>query len=245
MISIKNVEKYYRKKKILGPVNLHVDKGEIFGLVGPNGAGKSTLLSILATITIPSAGKVTIKGLDAVKQAKAVRRQIGYVPQDIALWEDMTVKENMLFWNKVSKSKKKEEQLKELCESVQLCGKWEEKASRLSGGMKRKLNIAVSLIHEPDLLLMDEPTVGIDLQSKFEINELMKQLASDGKTIVYITHDVNEIIYMCTRIGVLKQGEFHFIGTMNEAAALLKRCGDDWKNEEDIIFQLLKQKLNK
>ncbi|KAB7708238.1 ATP-binding cassette domain-containing protein [Bacillus aerolatus] len=241
MINISRLEKFYRKKKRLGPVNLHVDKGEIFGLLGPNGAGKSTLLSILATVSSPSAGKVIMKGKDITEETKAVRPLIGYVPQDIALWEEMTVKENMLFWGKMVKRKKSEEQLENLCQAVQLHGKWDEKVSRLSGGMKRKLNLAVSLIHDPEILLLDEPTVGIDLQSKFEINELIQKLARDGKTIIYITHDINEITQLCTRIGVLKNGIFLFTGTLAEAGARLQQHGYTAKNETEIIFHLLKQ----
>ena len=126
------------------------------------------------------------------------------------------------------------EQLQSLCSAVQLEGRWKEKVKNLSGGMKRKLNIAVSLIHEPSVLLMDEPTVGIDLQSKLEIIRYIKQLAAKGKTIIYITHDLNEILGVCDRFAVLKEGKLEFVGTMDQAK---EKTGED--AEENVVYKLL------
>ncbi|MGN7940074.1 heme ABC exporter ATP-binding protein CcmA [Virgibacillus sp. 6R] len=242
MITIDQVHHNYGKKKILQGVSLQINAGEIFGLLGPNGAGKSTLLSILTTTVKPSKGTVTMKGLDIHKQTKQVRQMIGYVPQDIALWDELTVKENLKFWSKFLKTKVSVARMLEACEEVKLQDKWNEKVSKLSGGMKRKLNIAVALMHDPDILLMDEPTVGIDLQSKLEINEYMKSLAAAGKTIVYTTHDMSEIKTICKRIGVLKKGSIEFTGTLEEAKSYLNKQGNEpIVNEEELIFAMLRE----
>lgn len=240
MISIKNIEKKYGSVKRLDQVSLEVSEGEIFGLLGENGAGKSTLISILATVLKPSSGSVTIKGLDLRSEKRKIRQMIGYVPQEIALWEEFTVKENLRYWSKFANVKPMEERLRALCEAVSLGDKWNEKVSNLSGGMKRKLNIAIALIHDPPILLMDEPTVGIDLQSKLDINQYMKSMAEQGKTILYITHDIHEIIHLCDRIGVLQKGQLQFVGTLDEARLLLgNETIHSQVSIEDVVYQLL------
>lgn len=239
MIVIDKVTKFYGKKRSLHNVCLTINKGEIMGLIGPNGAGKSTLLALLATLSSPKSGKIRIKGYELPKQKKQVRELIGYVPQDVALWNHLTVKENMAFWSGLASRKVSTEQLMELCEKVQLLDQWNEKVATLSGGMKRKLNIAVALIQDPEILLMDEPTVGIDLQSKLEINQFIKELAAQGKTIVYATHDLNEILYLCTRITVLNHGVLEFAGTISEARDKGEFSGVPGISDEKIIYQLL------
>ncbi|WP_251249672.1 ATP-binding cassette domain-containing protein [Caldibacillus thermoamylovorans] len=151
----------------------------------------------------------------------------------------MTVEENLLFWNRFAGGNKQKTDLIELVRRLGLEGKWKSKVNLLSGGMKRKLNIAVALLHDPEILLMDEPTVGIDIQSKLEINRLMKALAQQGKTIIYTTHDSNEILLLCDRIGVLKNGRFSFVGTMAEALKVLKLNGKFPINEEEALYLLL------
>lgn len=240
MISIKNIEKKFGSVKRLDRVSLDVRDGEIFGFLGGNGAGKSTLISILATVLKPSAGSVTINGLDLKDEKKKIRQMIGYVPQEIALWEDFTVRENFYYWSKFANIKPTEKRLQSLCETVSLGDKWNEKVCNLSGGMKRKLNIAVSLIHDPPILLMDEPTVGIDLQSKMDINQYIKSMAEQGKTILYITHDIHEIIHLCDRIGVLQNGQLQFVGTLEEARRqLASEVSQSQISIEDVVYHLL------
>lgn len=243
MIIIEDVYRRFGKISVLQGASLHIQPGEIFGLLGANGAGKSTLLAILATTMRPSNGKIIVKGLDLNKQKKQIRNIIGYVPQDIALWEELTVKENLRLWSKFLNRTIPEERLIKACEDFTLTNKWNEKVKNLSGGMKRKLNIAVATLHDPDILLMDEPTVGIDLQSKLEINQYMKNLANQGITIVYTTHDVSEIKSLCTRMGVLQNGRFSFIGTISEGYNMLikESMSLDFK-EEEVIYQLLKNR---
>lgn len=224
MIQVEAINKSYGKKEILKDISFDVNKGEVFGLIGPNGAGKTTLLSILATNEIPNHGKITINGYDIVRDRKSIRNLIGSVPQEIALWQQMTVEENLLFWNRLNKKQIKKADLYQLCEKVQLTDQWKIKVRHLSSGMKRKLNIAVALIHNPQVLLMDEPTVGIDIQSKIEINRLIREMAEQGNTVIYTTHDSNEILSLCDRIGVLKRENFHLLERF-------KKQRDNWRTK--------------
>lgn len=240
MISISRLNKSYGKKNVLKNLSLQIEKGEVFGFIGSNGAGKSTLLSILATITKPTSGEISIGEFSISKHKNHIRQLIGYVPQEIALLDDLSLKENLLFWSKFAKETVSQEYLFDLCTTVDLANQWDEKVAYLSGGMKRKLNIITALIHNPEILLMDEPTVGIDIQSKLEINHYMRQLAAEGKTIVYITHDINEILYTCDRIAVIKSGGTKFIGAIEDARKYLAEHNVMLHSDEDIVYHLLK-----
>lgn len=209
MIKLKSVTKKYGDKAIFEDVSFTIEQGEIIGLVGENGAGKSTLLNVLATLQQPTAGSIYLKNISYHKNVNDIRKKIGFVPQDIAIWDEFTVEENMTFFEKLSWKKKTNEQLKLLCENMEL-DRWKEHVSTLSGGMKRKLNLAISLIHDPELLLLDEPTVGIDLKSKIEIATYLKHLAKkELKTIIYISHDMDEIVNLCDRIFCLGDDPFY------------------------------------
>ncbi|WP_188453454.1 ABC transporter ATP-binding protein [Virgibacillus oceani] len=210
MLSIESLSKNYRKSNILRDISFTVNPGEIVGLTGENGAGKSTMLNILATLSRPSAGTITLHDLHYQRNTKNVRKQIGFVPQDIAIWEEFTVEENMIFFEKLSWKNKTNKQLRELCLDMKL-EKWKEPVHTLSGGMKRKLNIAISLIHDPLLLLLDEPTVGIDLKSRKEIGDyLHKQARNNGKMILYTSHDMDEIISLCDRVFCIGKDPFYY-----------------------------------
>ncbi|MBM7539805.1 ABC transporter ATP-binding protein [Amphibacillus cookii] len=209
MLEIREVTKKYGRKHVLDRINYQISRGEVIGLIGENGAGKSTLLQILATLMSPTSGQVLLHQQPYRKHVKQIRKKIGYVPQDIALWEDLSVKDNMVFFEKLSWVNKTEQQLKRICTDMQL-NQWEEKVKNLSGGMKRKLNLAISLIHEPELLLLDEPTVGIDLKSRVEINGYLKGLAKQkGTIIVYTSHDMNEIKELCDRTLIIGDDPFY------------------------------------
>ncbi len=199
MLNVRDLSKNYGEKHVLHKINFHIHKGEIVGLVGENGAGKSTLLHILATIEKQSSGHFSIDEEPDSKPAN-IRKKIGFVPQEVALWEDFTVKENMTFFEKLSWKRRSIDELKKLCEAMHLDA-WNTKVRALSGGMKRKLNMAISLIHDPPILFLDEPTVGIDLKSKKEIADYLTHIATTkDKTILYISHDMDEITSMCTRV---------------------------------------------
>ena len=209
MLQVSSLEKSFHKHNILTDVNLQVNPGEVVGLVGENGAGKSTLLEILATVLPQSNGNILLENKSYAKDIKSIRKLIGYVPQEISLWEEFTVAENFLFFEKLSWKKRSLEDCKQLCLDMQL-NKWDEPVESLSGGMKRKLNLAISLIHDPILILLDEPTVGIDMKSKEEIGHYLVNLAKkEGKMIIYTSHDMTEITSFCDRIYCLGKDPFY------------------------------------
>ncbi|HLR41039.1 MAG TPA: ABC transporter ATP-binding protein [Virgibacillus sp.] len=209
MLQVTDLSKNYGANTILDEVSFSIETGEIIGLVGENGAGKSTLLNILATLQRPSKGSITLDGRTYQKHTKEIRKQIGFVPQDIAVWEEFSVEENMNFFEKLAWKKKSKEQLRQLCLDMKL-EKWKEPVKTLSGGMKRKLNLAISFIHDPQILLLDEPTVGIDLKSRKEIGTyLQEQSLKENKTIIYTSHDMDEINQLCHRVICIGDDPFY------------------------------------
>lgn len=209
MLKLQSIAKKYGRKQILSDINLSVRPGEIIGLVGENGAGKTTLLQIIATLLTPTSGEMSVDGLSYSSYLNQVRRKIGFVPQEISLWEHLTVEENMMFFEKLSWKRQSREQLQQLCRDMNLT-EWKEPVHTLSGGTKRKLNLAISLIHEPKLLLLDEPTVGIDLKSKQEIATYLQRLAAEREvTIIYISHDMDEIMNLCHYTYCLGEDPFY------------------------------------
>ncbi|MCK1976411.1 ABC transporter ATP-binding protein [Jeotgalicoccus huakuii] len=209
MLEVKSLSKSYGKKKVLENFNLSASKGEVIGLVGENGAGKSTLLKILATLLKEDSGQVLLNDRDYKKHYRSLRQYIAYVPQELALWEDLTVMENMKFFENLSKTRRSKEELKSILEAVQL-KQDDKRVNQLSGGMKRKLNLAVSIINEPKLLLLDEPTAGIDLKSRIEIGGFLKKLAQEQEVlIIYTSHDMNEIEQICDRVVIIGQDDFY------------------------------------
>ena len=209
MLEVKSLSKKYGEKTVFEDLDLSAEAGEIIGLVGENGAGKSTLLKILATLSLPSSGEISLMNQKYRKNEKKLREYIAYVPQDIALFEELTVMENMKFFQKLSRKKVSKEDLKALLSSVNLQAD-QVKVSNLSGGMKRKLNLAVSLISDPKLLLLDEPTAGIDLRSRIEIGEFLKKHALEKNIlIIYTSHDMNEIEQVCSRVVIIGDDPFY------------------------------------
>ncbi|SHN23111.1 ABC transporter ATP-binding protein [Gracilibacillus kekensis] len=209
MLKVEELTKRFHKKTILSDLSFNIDHGEIVGLVGENGAGKSTLLQILATTMKPTSGDILLDDLNYQRDKAKIRKEIGFVPQDIAVWEQLTVEENMVFFEKLSWKKKSNVQLKEICQDMKL-DRWKDPVKKLSGGMKRKLNLAISLIHDPSLLLLDEPTVGIDLKSRKEIGAYLRKQATDyNKTIIYTSHDMDEIKELCDRVITIGEDSFY------------------------------------
>lgn len=207
MLKVEHLFHHYHKKEVLQDVSFTIHAGQIVGLVGKNGAGKSTLMHILATLQQPSSGILSFKN-ESYSHVKKIRQHIGFVPQQLAILEDFTVAENMQFFNQFNRPKKSEQQLREICQSVSLDA-WQQKGSELSGGMKRKLNLALTLIQSPELLLLDEPTVGIDLRSKLEIQTALLHLSQQGTTIVLISHDMDELTEVTERILHLGEDDYY------------------------------------
>ncbi|MFJ7934652.1 ATP-binding cassette domain-containing protein [Sporosarcina sp. NPDC096371] len=209
MLEVSGLQKKYKDKTVIHQMSFCMKPGEVIGLVGENGAGKSTLLQLLATVMQPTQGEIQLEGLSYSKDVKKVRRKIGYVPQDISIWDEFTVEENMLFFEKLSWKRRTKDQCRQLCLDMQLTH-WKEGVQSLSGGMKRKLNLAISLLHDPVLLLLDEPTVGIDLKSKTEIGTYLHNLAkNEEKMIIYTSHDMDEIMNICDRVYAIGKDPFY------------------------------------
>lgn len=195
-----------------------VHKGEILGLLGPNGAGKSTIINILATILSPDNGEITILGHDLKKNAKSIKQKIVIVPQDLAIYEEISVQKNVHFFASLYglKGEQLENQVKEALELVGLYDRKYEKPKSFSGGMKRRLNIACAIAHKPQLIIMDEPTVGIDPQSRNHILESIKTLKRKGATVIYSTHYMEEVESISDRIIIMDDGKIIAEGTKEE-----------------------------
>ena len=221
MINVSNLKKTFDMVDALKGISFNIPQGECYGLLGPNGAGKTTTISIMSTLIEPSEGNVKIAGHDLKMNPLECKRNIGVVPQEIALYNELSAYDNLLFWGSlynVSKS----ELTKRIDESLKLLGlsdRKNDKVKTYSGGMKRRINIATALLHRPKVLLMDEPTVGIDPQSRNLIFEVLEKLHEEGITIVYTTHYMEEAERLCDRIGIIDDGEIIAQGTLDELRA--------------------------
>lgn len=217
-IKVLNLVKKYNENTAVAGISLCIDEGELFGLLGPNGAGKSTTISMLSGLLKPTEGSIFIKGEDVVKNPMKAKRAIGLVPQDIALYPTLTAKENLIFWGRMYglTGKVLSERIDEVLKIVDLTDRKNDRIQKYSGGMKRRINIAASLLHRPEILIMDEPTVGIDPQSRNHILETVKRLNGEGMTIIYTSHYMEEVEYLCTRIGIIDHGKVIAIGDKDE-----------------------------
>ncbi|HXC04091.1 MAG TPA: ABC transporter ATP-binding protein [Bacteroidia bacterium] len=218
MIKADNLIKDYGIVRALQGISFDIKDGEFYGLLGPNGAGKTTTISILSTILAPDQGSVTINGFDLKKDPEQCKRSIGVVPQEIALYNKLSAYDNLLFWGSLYKVPTAELKIR-IEEILKLFGLSERKNDRVetySGGMKRRINIASALLHKPKVLFMDEPTVGIDPQSRNLIFEVLEKLHKEGMTIIYTTHYMEEAERFCDRIGIIDQGKIIAQGTLSE-----------------------------
>ncbi|MBB4825964.1 ABC-2 type transport system ATP-binding protein [Sporosarcina luteola] len=218
IVSIRNLEKHYGPKRAVAGISFTMTEGEILGLLGPNGAGKSTTINILSTILSPDKGEVEIVGHDLRKEPLAIKQNIGIVPQDLAIFEEITAEQNVRFFAGLYKLKRDDldELVKEALELVGLEDRKKEKPKTFSGGMKRRLNIACAIAHRPKLIIMDEPTVGIDPQSRNHILESIKTLREKGATIIYSTHYMEEVEAIADRIMIMNEGVIIAEGTKEE-----------------------------
>lgn len=224
MLEAVDLTKHYKQTRAVDGVNLFIEKGEIIGLLGPNGAGKSTTISMLSTLIQPSSGDVRYLNESMLKHPQKLREHLGVVPQEIALYSDLTARENLEFFGKLYKMNKREltKRMEEVFQIVGLENKQRELVKHFSGGMKRRLNIGAALLHQPSILFMDEPTVGIDPQSRSYILDTVKQLNREhGMTIVYTSHYMEEVEYLCDRIYIMDQGKIIASGTKAEIKNIL------------------------
>ncbi len=218
ILQVTNLVKKYGDFAAVKGISFGIQEGEIFSLLGPNGAGKTTTISVLSTLYSPTAGDATIGGHSVVKEAMAVRQIIGVVPQDLAIYEELTARENLAFWGQMYGLGRKElkTRIDEILEQIGLADKARQRVKTYSGGMKRRVNIGVGLLHRPRLLFMDEPTVGIDPQSRRAILDSVLQLNKQGMTVLYTTHYMEEAQELSDRVGIIDHGELIALGTQAE-----------------------------
>jgi ABC-2 type transport system ATP-binding protein len=204
-IHIQNLHKNFRKVKALKGMSLKIESGQIFGLLGANGAGKTTLIRLLIGSTKPSSGRLSILGFDSVKQKRDIRKLIGYMPQSPALYEDLTPRENIHFFGHPHRIENISRQVDDVIEFVGLSKRAKDPVYTFSGGMKQRVSLACALVHQPKMLLLDEPTSGIDPKLREIFWEHFRELTSRGVTILVSTHQMNEAMY-CDRLAILHQG---------------------------------------
>lgn len=222
IIEVKNITKRFNDKLVLDNVSYEVEKGEIFGFIGPNGAGKSTLINIMTSLLVPDSGTIKICGYDILKEPIKAKECIGYVPQDISLMEELTAYDNLEFFGALYGLKGKELKIRimEALEVTGLVEKKKEKVKKFSGGMKRRLNIAAAIMHHPKVLIMDEPTVGVDPQSRNHIFNFTKNICKEwGTTVIYTSHYMEEVEELCKRVFIIDLGKEIAYGSEEEIKA--------------------------
>lgn len=209
IIKLDRLEKKYNEKTVVSGITLSIEKGELFGLLGPNGAGKSTTISMLAGLIKPTSGKIYVNGMDIAKHPMEGKKRIGLVPQEIALYPALSAVDNLRFWGRMYglSGKHLEERVTEVLRIVNLEDRKKQIIKSYSGGMQRRINIAAALLHEPEILIMDEPTVGIDPQSRNYILEKVKELNARGMTVIYTSHYMEEVEFLCNRIAIIDEGK--------------------------------------
>ncbi|MCT1903132.1 ABC transporter ATP-binding protein [Oceanobacillus sojae] len=224
MLELVDISKRFKKIEAVKSLNMFIEQGEIVGLLGPNGAGKSTAISILSTLIEPTQGDVRFLKESVIKKPAPLRKAIGVVPQEIALYPQLSTEENLLFFGRIYRLKgsKLKQRVNEILELIGLTEKRKALVDSFSGGMKRRLNIGVAMLHNPQILIMDEPTVGIDPQSRSYILETVKRLNKEHQmTVVYTSHYMEEVDYLCDRIYIMDQGNLIASGTKEEIKQIL------------------------
>ncbi len=243
ILATENLHKIYRgaANPAIDGLALNVSKGSIFGLLGPNGAGKTTTISILCTLLQPTSGRATILEHDVVGDAAAVRRKIGLVPQDIALYASLTARENLRYFARILKVEKAliKARIDESLELVGLADCADQPISTYSGGMKRRANLAVAILHHPAILFLDEPTVGIDTQSRSLILENLVELNRRGMTLIYTTHYMEEAQQICDEVAIIDGGRVIACGEPRQLIA----AAPESKNLEGLFLQLTGKQL--
>ena len=222
-VEVKGLKKFYKDVKAVNGVDLSIQSGEIFSLLGPNGAGKTTTINVLTGLFPPNAGDALIFGHSIKKEPLKAKALMGVVPQEIALYEDLSARENLVFWGKLYglRGKQLQKRVDEVLELIGLRDRQRQRISKYSGGMKRRVNIGIALLHLPKLVIMDEPTVGIDPQSRRHILDNVLQLNKQGMTVLYTTHYMEEAQELSSHIAIMDQGRIVANGTHAELVKLV------------------------
>ena len=243
MLHIQKLSKKYKGADYFSVSNLDLDilKGEIFGVLGPNGAGKTTLISMLCSLIKPTSGTFTINNLDYTNNKKELKQLIGIVPQEYALYPSLTAYENLSYFGSMYglQGKVLKESIHLYLEKMGLLEFANKKIEIFSGGMKRRINLIASILHQPKILFLDEPTVGVDVQSKNVIIDHLKQLNKEGTTIVYTSHHLNEAEHFCSRVAIIDNGKIILKGKPKELIASNKKA----HNLEDVFIRYTGKEL--
>lgn len=223
MIEVEHLRKSYGDFLAVDDVDFRAEAGEIFGLLGPNGAGKTTTIGCISGLLRPSNGLIRVMGHDVIREGRLSREKLGVVPQELALYEDLTAQENLSYWGSaygLGGSRLKDR----VCAVLELTGlsdRSKEPVKKFSGGMKRRLNFACGIVHEPEVLLLDEPTVGVDPQSRVRLIDLVEELKKNGTCILYTTHYMEEAEDICDRLAIIDHGKIIAMGTLDELRSIL------------------------
>jgi ABC-2 type transport system ATP-binding protein len=234
VIQVDQLSKSFGEVRAVDALSFDVQDGEVFGLLGPNGAGKTTTINMICGVVRPDSGRVLIDERNIWVEAKVVKRNLGVVPQEIAVYEDLTARDNLRFWGSVHglSGTRLGRRMDEALDRVGLVERAEDKVKTFSGGMKRRLNLCMGLLHRPKFLLLDEPTVGIDPQARLKVLDVIRDVAATGTTVLYTTHYMEEAEELCDRIAIVDHGRILALGTLAEltrragGAELLRLSGD-------------------
>lgn len=244
ILKTNDLTKKYHNKPVVDNLNIEIRRGEIFGLLGPNGSGKSTTMNMICSIVRPTAGDIELLGKNPWKQKKEVIHKVGYIPQELAIHGNLKAWENVELFTSLYgiKGKELKETVEKSLEYVGLLEKKQEFAKNFSGGMKRRLNIACAIGHHPDLLIFDEPMVGIDPQSRNFILEKIKESNKNGATVIYTSHYMEEVEAICSRIAIMDNGKIIACGTTEELKKMVTGTEEEITLEE-VFLTLTGKKL--
>jgi ABC-2 type transport system ATP-binding protein len=224
ILVVEDLWKSYAQTVVLRGLTFEISKGEFFGLLGPNGAGKTTTIGLLSGLIEPTRGHISIDGVDLFSRPMEAKAKLGLVPQSFALYPTLCAHDNLVFFGRIYglKGKRLKERMARVLEIVELTDRANQPVATFSNGMKRRLNIAVGLLHEPEILILDEPTVGVDPQSRNAILESIRSLNQSGVTVLYTTHYIEEAQHLCDRVAVIDQGQ---IIALDSPARLIRDLG--------------------
>lgn len=223
LLEVRNLSRAFGERAVVQDLSLDIHHGEIFGLLGPNGAGKSTTMSMITGLLSADSGSVSIDGVPVTPDAIAVRKRLGFVPQDLAIYPDLSASENLAFFGRLYRipADQLRDRISEALELTGLSDRSNDEAGTFSGGMKRRLNFAAAILHRPALLILDEPTVGVDPQSRSHLLDCVRHLQSAGTAVIYASHYMEEVQAICSRVAIIDHGQLLVCGTTDELLAAI------------------------